>query len=178
MTAHPELFDGNSDERFGDGLARARRMIMDRRRVIVRPATSADLPAIRGLLLEASAQPFYQDWFGVDPAAIDRYVPAVQRDGGVFVAEHEGQAVGVSGFWALEHPFSGEPYLEEMAWYLQPAYRRSRANRDLFESVLTLARELGISLIKTTAPAGLPSVGRFYERRGFVPLATEYVLRV
>lgn len=79
--------------------------------------------------------------------------------------------VGMLAMVALPHPLTGEPFADELAWYVEPEHRRGTVGPRLLAAGEAWARAQGFSVVKMVAPAG-GDVGRFYARRGYVEVET------
>jgi hypothetical protein len=83
------------------------------------------------------------------------------------------RAVGMLALVVLPHPMTGRPFADEVAWWVEPEYRKGLAGPQLLRRAERYAQDAGLSLIKMVAPAA-SSVGAFYERRGYVAVETAY----
>lgn len=81
--------------------------------------------------------------------------------------------VGMLAIVKLNHPISGKPYAEEIAWWVEPEHQGMGSGRMLLERAEAWARENGCSMVKMVAPAG-SDVGHFYEKQGYVVVETAY----
>lgn len=93
-------------------------------------------------------------------------------DGDVFT---EQQVVGMLALFVAEHPFTGQPFGDEVAWWVEPEHRKGRAGFLLYRECLSWARANGVASLKFVAPADSPDVGAFYVRQGFTPAETVYL---
>lgn len=87
----------------------------------------------------------------------------------------EATAIGMLALFVAEHPFTGEPFGDEVAWWVEPEHRTGSAGFRLFEACQTWARDHGVTSLKFVAPADSPEVGAFYVRHGFTPAENVYL---
>lgn len=109
--------------------------------------------------------------------------------GVIFVAEAQRAAVlngvtvqhrpliGMLAAFPLNDPISGKPFLDEIAWWVEPEHRRGTTGPKLLWAAEKWARQKGLRLVKMVAPKET-NVGRFYERMGYVEVETAYVKRL
>ncbi len=95
----------------------------------------------------------------------------------IFVAEDAGAIVGLIAAFPMEEPISRQTQLDELVWWVEPAYRRGSVGPRLLRALETWARQKGIKLCKMIAPVDT-TVGRFYERQGYVAIETSYIKRL
>ncbi len=121
----------------------------------------------------------YSQFLKVKPTALQELVDRVLRLPGAvaFVAEHDGLIVGMIGAFALEEPVSHETIVDELAWWVEPAYRNGTVGPKLLRALENWGRQKAIRFCKMIAPAE-SSVGAYYERTGYQPLETSYIKRL
>ncbi len=133
--------------------------------ITVRRATMADIPAIvrMGCLFLASSA--YRDVLRENPAQMAAFAEVLigREDGYLAVMDEDTKAVGMIGFLAVPHFFSGDVIATEVIWWLDPDARG--AGRLLLDAAEGWAHEIGAVAIQMIAPD--PRVGRLYERRGY-----------
>lgn len=158
----------------------------------IREATADDVPRIVEMSLRFIASSRYRELVEANADALARLVPAVMGCGVILLAEvetihreltdfnaiefevaREQVIVGMLAIAALPHPFTGEPYGDELAWWVEPEYRRGTVGPRLLAHGEAWAREQGLTLLKMVAPAG-SDVGAWYVRRGYVNVETVY----
>lgn len=83
------------------------------------------------------------------------------------------RVVGMLAIIVLKHPFTGLPYGDEVAWWVEPEYRKGLVGVHMLRHSETWARQIGLSALKMVAPAG-SDVGAFYKRRGYIEVETAY----
>jgi N-acetylglutamate synthase-like GNAT family acetyltransferase len=142
----------------------------------VRPATPADVPAIR----EIADAAWWDTYPGVlEPdrirAALETLYDAefltevlAERDDLLFlVAERDGAVVG---FASAQQTFADE--VELFTLFVDPDHQRSGAGTELLDAVETAAREAGVDRLRTGTLSG-NRVGRgFFEGHGFERVET------
>jgi GNAT superfamily N-acetyltransferase len=152
----------------------------------IRPATAADVPRIVEMALRFIASSPYQRFLPANADALALLAPAVMESGVVLLAvlervyradgaelAREQHVIGMLAIVALTHPLSGETYGDELAWYVEPEYRRGTVGPRLLAAGEAWGRAHGLGLLKMVAPAG-SDVGLFYERRGYVEVETVF----
>lgn len=116
------------------------------------------------------------------PAQLETLALKVAKLGVVLVAEADEladgfettrEAIGFVALAKLQHPISGKPYADEIAWWVEPEHRQAGVGRLLLERAEAWARENGCSMVKMVAPAG-STIGTFYENCGYVVVETAY----
>lgn len=87
------------------------------------------------------------------------------------------QVVGMLALAYLEHHLTGEFYVDEIAWWVDTEHRKSPAGYRLLCAAEDWTRQKGARVLKMLSPAG-SDIGKLYERRGYRPLETAYLLTV
>jgi len=147
--------------------------------MVIRPATVADRVAVVALSLRFHGSTPYARLLAADPERIGALFDVALAQGVVYVAEVRGSAGELAAFLAvvaLEHTLSGDRYAEEIAWWVEPAYRTGLLGPRLLRQVEGWAAAHGCAFLKMAAPSGT-DVGTFYERQGYVPIETAYLKR-
>jgi ribosomal protein S18 acetylase RimI-like enzyme len=153
----------------------------------IRAATFADGPRIETMVRHFLDSTAYGTILHPTSATIEALVGAVLDQGVILVAEvavwtevGSGKGgcpvptlVGMIAIVPLAHPISGERYGEELAWWVEPDYRRSTIGPKLLGSAEDWSRQNGCQGLKMVAPAN-SSIGTFYERRGYVLVESAY----
>jgi GNAT superfamily N-acetyltransferase len=99
-------------------------------------------------------------------------------DQAVILVAVEGDVVyGVLVLVAITNLYNGEIWADEFVWWVDPAYVGRGAGPKLLAAGEHWAAARGIAWIKMIAPQG-SRVGRFYGRRGYVPVETAYMKRL
>lgn len=151
----------------------------------VRQATTDDVPrlvAMGAAFLESSR---YGRLFPPGPGRLEHFVRRVLEVGVIFVLERKVEVddpVQIVGLLAVvpvdEHPLTGEPYVDEVAWWVDPAHR-GRAGVVLLHHLEGWARQVGLDMVKMVAPEGMTgtAVRTLLEHRGYVPVETAFMRR-
>lgn len=108
------------------------------------------------------------------PGCIEQVVDLVFEHGKSWVAEVDGALVGMLGVLVLPHPVTGEDYVDEVAWWVEPAHRMGTVGPRLLRQMEGWAVLQGLHMVKMVAPQDT-DVGAFYERSGYLALETTYV---
>jgi GNAT superfamily N-acetyltransferase len=120
----------------------------------------------------------YRDRLKASADALEQLVDLVLQRGAIFVAQTDsGELVGMFAVMAAVHPMAGEMAATEVAFWVDPVYRGTRAWKLLYDAALAWARLWGARSMQMIAPAG-SEVGRLYERLGYVELETAFSLRL
>ena len=136
-----------------------------------RPATAADIPALVTLGVQFLTTSEYAPHCPPDAGAITAMFETVIPRGGVFVAEQDGQVVGMIGLLIAPHLYSGQLVANELFWFVDPEARGTAGLR-LLAQAEQWARDQGAVRLHMVAPNG--RVGRLYRRRGFRFLEAEF----
>lgn len=114
------------------------------------------------------------------PEQTQDYVLKVLELGAVFVAVTSDEPPRLIGMLAviLDRPMNAdETHLNEIAWWVEPEYRHSRASLYLLRSMEEWAHTIGAKVCKMVAPAG-SDVGAFLVRYGYEAVETIYTKRL
>jgi GNAT superfamily N-acetyltransferase len=117
--------------------------------------------------------------------SVSKLIDQVLAHGAIFVVEVDprdpslprGELVAMIAIVLFPHPITGRVYADELAWWVEPKYRRGRIGPKLLRRAEDWARQNGASMLKMVAPHGT-DVGRFYEARGFTAVETAYQKRL
>jgi len=155
------------------------------RNYIIREATLLDAPALDTMGRHFIEQTDYGNVLRYSADSMKTLIKTILEHGTVFIAEERLQldglapamtAVGMLALCVFNHPIAGEPYADEVCWWVEPLHRRGLGPALLGAAELW-ARQKGVGMLKMVAPAG-SAVGRYYERQGFLALETAYVKRL
>ena len=95
----------------------------------------------------------------------------------VLVLEHvDGALVGMLCLAITPNLWGNGTIAEEVAWWVEPGHR-GRAGLKLLGAGEEWARQEGALVLRMVAPRG-SQIGTVYERRGYIPLESIYVLRL
>jgi len=171
---------------------------------MIRAATVDDFPRLAEMGSKFMASSRYGDFLPTTPKMLEALLAVITEVGVVLVCErvtlkvpqlsYPGRApiiaateehpaigsdhnlVGMIALVALPHPMTGEVYVEEMAWWVEPDHRGSVGPR-LHIAGEEWAKAKGISLMRMLSPAG-SDLGIYYGRRGYVEVETAWVKRL
>lgn len=149
--------------------------------VTVRPATRADLPAIKALMREfADYLNAIADWQDVDDSHFDRVEPHVFGPHGfcgLLVAEAAGDVAG----YLMHHRGVDMDTLHEALHvtdlFVRAAQRKRGVGRALMDAAAAIVRSRGGSTLYWTVWDQNPQALAFYERLGARRFADEILMR-
>jgi GNAT superfamily N-acetyltransferase len=143
--------------------------------VEIRPATIEDVHGIARMGLNFLAATRYHV-FASSEASLSGLIHLVLEHGAAFVAEDGPTLVGMIGLIAGPHPLTGEPYADEVCWWVEPGERARGVGPRLLQAAETWAETNGLDMLKMAAPEG-SDVGRFYILKGYEAVETIYMKR-
>jgi GNAT superfamily N-acetyltransferase len=109
---------------------------------------------------------------------LERFVDVVFELGAILVAEcRDGTLVGMIALAVVPNLITGEPYVEEVAWWVDPPYRTGTVGPRLLVAAENWVRSRKLSLLKMVAPAGT-RVGTYYAHAGYLEVETTYCKRL
>lgn len=146
--------------------------------IAVRRARPEDLPVIVEMVGHFIASTSYCRLLRFVPEAVAELTDRVLQVGVIFVAEDGPQLVGVIAGLPIEEPIGRTKMLDELVWWIEPAYRNRSAGPRLHGAWESWAREAGLEAVRMIAPADSPEVGSFYAKRGYWPLETSFIKRL
>ncbi len=144
----------------------------------IRFASSADVPAILGLIRELAEYERLLDQVVADEAALHRALFGERRYVEAMVALVEGDCVGFALFFHNFSTFLGKPgmYLEDL--YVRPNFRGRGLGKALLTQVARIAVERDCGRMEwSVLDWNEPSI-RFYERLGAKPLTDWTIFRL
>lgn len=147
--------------------------------VTIRQATAEDSARVVEMVCRFIAETPYA---AVVTTAADKLLEttlAVMTSAGViFVAERHSSVIGFIAVAAIrEPPLGGEPFAEELAWWVEPEARGGRTAVYLLGAAENWTLQNRLSCLKMVAPHG-SRVGTFYQRRGYEPIETAFIKRL
>lgn len=145
---------------------------------MIRKATVADAPRIVEMVGHFINVPHYGQFFRFRPHVIADLVDRCLDIGLILLAEHEGRVVGMYAAFPLIEPIGKQAMLDEMAWWVEPEFRKGTVGPRLLKAAETWAKQKQLHLVKMVAPADQPQVGAYYERLGYTKVETSYVKRL
>ncbi len=140
----------------------------------IRRATIDDLPEILRYAQHFVEETEYATWLAPFDAAVITALVQLALDQGVIFLAPGGMVAAVP----LVHPMTGQRYVEELAWWVEPERRGGLVGPRLLDALETWAASEQIAFVKVAAPHGQPDVGRFYEHRGYQPVELAYFKRL
>lgn len=147
----------------------------------IRPALEADLYRVfeMGVSFIVS-HPAYALIFQWQPEPLAAFIRelATGDSSAILIVENDaGALVGMVVLVLVTNPFGGPPWAEEVAYWLEPEARRGTLAYKLLGAAEDWARRNGALSLRMVAPWG-SQIGKLYERRGYEPLETIYILRL
>ena len=143
----------------------------------IREATLDDQEVILELAYEFITTTVIGRVTGCTTEALCALLAAVHRIGVIYLAQDGHHYLGMIAVVALPHPFNGQTFAEEVAWFVRPEHRDGTAGPRLLQAAKEWARQHNCWCLKMGAPADQPQVGTFYERQGFEAVETAYIKR-
>lgn len=143
----------------------------------LRSATVEDADDIFALAQRFAAGTDYGALVTPNRDAITRLLHWLLKDGAVFVGEVDGHLVGMLALAIITNPMSGELQGEELAWWVDPAHRKTTLGPRLLHAAELFCATQGITVLRMVAPTG-SGVGDHYRKRGYIPVETSYFKRV
>jgi GNAT superfamily N-acetyltransferase len=143
---------------------------------VIREATIADVPRLVDMgvrFIEGGAYGWHITPNREAMAKLAENLISVDH-GHVIIYEQNGAAIGMIGVIATHHPYSGEPVMSEMFWYVEPEHRGAGVR--LLRAAEDWAREHGIRDSIMISPS--PKVSAFYQRLGYEPLEEQFIKRL
>lgn len=146
----------------------------------IRLATPEDEATVLGLLYEfylASPYP-PEDW---NPDHVRKLFREVlgggKANGVVFLAiDGKNRPVGLLGALKTILPFSGQEVGMELAWWVKPDYRKSRAGLLLLRAFEYWCSEIAkVKVYQVSSLENLPDVERLYEKYGYKMTEKAYI---
>jgi GNAT superfamily N-acetyltransferase len=146
--------------------------------VTIREANQSDRSRVVEMALAFLAGTPYGTLMPSTPDLLERFVDVVFELGAILVAEcRDGDLVGMIALAVVPNLITGEPYVEELAWWVEPAYRTGTIGPRLLTAGEQWVRSRNLSLLKMVAPAQT-RVGQFYERMGYTAVESTYCKRL
>ena len=151
--------------------------------MIVRKATETDLPQYL-VLAQAfhAASPMHGSIEFDVPGYSQFYLSSLQNDSvGIWLAEIEGQIVGICG--AVAYPLYFNPaalVVQELWWWLTPASRGSGAGGQMFKQIEQWAKEKNAAALFMIALEDnrAKKMENLYIRAGFKPMERTFIKEV
>jgi len=144
----------------------------------IRAATAADVDVIVAMGLRFQATTTYAAHLrATEPTLRALALQLLAHEGSViFLAETDGQVVGMIAASCYVQPMSGELIGSEICWWMDPAARGGRTALRLLRTAEQWAADRGAAIFQMMAPT--PEVGALYERLAYAPIETHYMRRL
>lgn len=159
--------------------------------VTIRRARLEDRDSLLALVTRFLAELPYGPWLVFERAALEAFSDGILCDpvALVLVAEAEGQAVGLLVGVQSTEPITGAGVGNEIVWWVEPAYRRTRAGPLLLGGYVDWCRQQGLTWCKIATPCGRIATPAWCKittpanpvpraRAGFTPIETVYLKRL
>jgi GNAT superfamily N-acetyltransferase len=150
--------------------------------VTVRPATSADVPALVALWLELRDEGLRRRASVMESpeSAAGRFELALADDTSrVVVAVYEDEIIGMAQLHRTRPTLLTETSSVELsAMHVADAHRRRGAGKALVSAAVSYAEELGVESVVVSVFPQHRDANRFYARLGFAPLVVRRVANV
>ena len=138
----------------------------------IRKATALDIPALlsMGRAMHAESPRFsplsYSD---VKVYELIDHLFRTPKAGGILVAEHSGEVVGMVVFFVAEHFFGGDKFASDLCVYVTPEYRGGSAFTRLVYAFEKWADDLGVTekLLGVSTGIHTEQTVRMLERLGY-----------
>jgi GNAT superfamily N-acetyltransferase len=139
---------------------------------VIRPATSADVPALVVMGQQFAQTELYRDVLRENPEQMAVVATNLIEDesGTVLVLERDGVLVGMMGLVCTPHFLSGDMFAGEVFWWVTPGQRGDGVR--LLRAAEAWAIERGATTLQMIAPT--ERVGQFYSRMGFTRTEISY----
>lgn len=139
---------------------------------MIREATTADVPRLVVMGTRFLTESAYRGRVTINPVQMADTVHMLLASpiGTVFVAERDGEVVGMIGLLCFQHPISGEATVAELFWWVEPEHRGNGVR--LLKRAEQWAREQGATHVHMVAPT--PDVGALYTALGYELLESTY----
>lgn len=137
--------------------------------IVVRPFVATDAAKLLGLMRDLARFEDYIDAFAVDEAALIRQGLGPDADFQAFVADEDGELVGMAVTYVLTWTYTLKPRVVLKELFVKESKRSGGAGRALMKRVQMHARELGAEHIAWTVMHGNRNAEAFYRRLGGQP---------
>lgn len=143
---------------------------------MIRTATLADVPRLVELGTRWISEGPYAGHITPRAESMAKLATGlIEADHGlVLVYESDGRTLGMIGAIATFHPYSGDPVMSEMFWYVEPESRGGGVR--LLKAAEDWARSHGILDSIMISPS--PKVSAFYRRLGYERLEEQFIKRL
>lgn len=139
----------------------------------VRLAVAADVPAIVDMALVFLATE-YAGAIAADPVRVEAMAATMVHEGAMFVAERQGDVVGMIGMVVYDHFLSGERVASPVCWWVNPDARG--LGMRLFIAGRRWAIAQGATRLQASAPNRRSE--QIYRRLGWTAFEVHYQTRL
>jgi GNAT superfamily N-acetyltransferase len=145
---------------------------------VIRAARLTDVDTMVAMALQFLAETPYGTHVGANEAQLRKLIGELfmNHDAEMFIAERDGQPVGMIALVAYDHPYSGERIASELVWWVTPKHRRGSLGVRLMRHAEAWARARGAVALQMIAPN--ERVGKFYAACGYEVVETSYQRRL
>lgn len=99
-----------------------------------------------------------------------------QSEGIILVALHESQPIGMLVGVAREPVFTRSRVAMELGWWIEPAFRKSRASLLIYSAYEDWAKRVGCSHVQGAYLPGVsPELDHFYQKRGYRQVESSFL---
>jgi GNAT superfamily N-acetyltransferase len=139
---------------------------------VIREATTADVPRLVAMGTRFLSETVYRGRMTVTPVQMADTVHMLLASpaGTVFVAERDGNLVGMIGLLFYTQTISGEATVAELFWWVEPEHRGNGVR--LLKRAEKWAVERGATAMHMVAPT--PDVGALYTALGYELIESTY----
>lgn len=140
----------------------------DTAQILLRPAQTADAPAIAALFTDEGYPAGPSDIVG----RLERFETPQSR---VVIAEHDGAILGFIAVHAMARFEHGDSILRILALVVDAGARERGVGRTLMAEAERIGRELGAAFVELTAGHHRPEARHLYESLGYDSTVTAYL---
>lgn len=133
----------------------------------IREATTEDVPAIVTMAQHFVQQTSYASCVPSDAGHLQKVTEQLLAVGVVFVAERDGDLIGMLAGLAYPHYMTSRQTASESAWWVEPSARGARIAHALLDAFESWAQARGAQCVEIGS--WHPRLDRFYQRLGYAP---------
>ena len=144
----------------------------------IRRATPDDLDVIVAMALRFQATTSYAQHLRATEATFRALATQLlaSPEAAIWVADRDGQVVGMIAAALYTQPMSGERIGSEVCWWMDPEARGGRTAIRLVRAAEQWAQAQGATVFQMMAPT--KAVGALYEALQYAPIETHYMRRL
>ncbi len=140
---------------------------------MIRAAHLSDVPRIVEMGRRFRVESTYNKHLADNPERMTRLAEQLIGQGGLLIAEQNGDITGMIGFILHDHFISGEKFAGEIFWWQEPEYRGIDGLKLLREAE-KVARAAGAKYLQMIAPND--RITKLYKLRGYEFVESTYQL--